>query len=97
METMEVCLVAFGYGQFTGLCVFGAFRKVASVLAFAGLRVKLAPAYIIISKTSYQVLRPVYTTKIMRIECELIRINCVHTEFTLSQFELKANSPSEVV
>ena len=31
-------------------------------------------------------LRPVYTTKIMRIECELIRINCVHTEFALSQF-----------
>ena len=39
-------------------------------------------------------------TKIMRIEYELIRIDCVHTEFALSRFELKANSvnpPSEVV
>ena len=36
--------------------------------------------------------------KIMRIECELIRINCVHTEFRLSQSELNSNSvkpPSE--
>ena len=38
--------------------------------------------------------------KIMRIECELIRIDCIHTEFALSRFELKpdpANPPSEVV
>ena len=27
--------------------------------------------------------------KIMHIECKLIRIDCVHTEFALSQFELK--------
>ena len=33
---MGVCLVVCGYSQFTGLCVFGAFRKVASVLAFTG-------------------------------------------------------------
>ena len=36
----------------------------------------------------------------MRIECELIRINCIHTEFALSQYELNAESvkpPSEVV
>ena len=36
IETMGVCLVACSYGQFTGLFVFGAFRKVASVLAFVG-------------------------------------------------------------
>ena len=33
------------------------------------------------------------------IECELICINCIHTEFALIQFELKASSvkfPSEV-
>ena len=36
----------------------------------------------------------------MRIECELIRINYVHIEFALSQFELNTDSvkpPSEVV
>ena len=38
---MGVCLVACSCGQYTGLCVFGALRKVASVLAFAGLRIKL--------------------------------------------------------
>ena len=46
------------------------------------------------------VLRPVYTTKIMRIECKLILMDCIHTEFTLSRFELKpdyANPPTEVV
>ena len=36
---MGVCLVACSCGQYTGLCVFGALRKVASILAFAGLRV----------------------------------------------------------
>ena len=36
---MGVCLVACGYGQFTGLCVFGALCKVATIMAFAGLRV----------------------------------------------------------
>ena len=44
--------------------------------------------------------RPVYTRKIMRIECELICINCVHTELALSQFKLNVDSvkpPSEVV
>ena len=42
----------------------------------------------------------IHTTKIMRIECELICINCVHNEFALSQSELNSNSvkpPSEVV
>ena len=39
IETMGVCLVVCSCGQYTGLCVFGALRKVASVLAFAGLRV----------------------------------------------------------
>ena len=39
IETVGVYLVACGY-EFTGICVFGAFRKVASVLALAGLRVK---------------------------------------------------------
>ena len=38
IETMGVCLVACSCGQYTGLCVFGALRKVASILAFAGLR-----------------------------------------------------------
>ena len=37
---MGVCLVVCSCGQYTGLCVFGALRKVASILAFAGLRVK---------------------------------------------------------
>ena len=38
--------------------------------------------------------------KIIHIECKSIRINCVHTEFALSQSELNSNSvkpPSEVV
>ena len=34
-------------------------------------------------------------TKIICIECELIHINCVHMEFTLSQFELKVNSVNQ--
>ena len=42
---MGVCLVACSCGQYTGLCVFGALRKVASVLAFAGLRVKFLIFY----------------------------------------------------
>ena len=32
-------------------------------------------------------LRHVYTMKIMRIECELIRIDWIHTEFASSRFE----------
>ena len=32
-----------------------------------------------------------YMTKIMHIECELIRIDHVHMEFALTQFELKPN------
>ena len=38
--------------------------------------------------------------KIMHIGCELIRIDCVHMDFALSQFELKldqANPPTEAV
>ena len=38
LTRLKLWLVACSCGQYTGLCVFGALRKVASVLAFAGLR-----------------------------------------------------------
>ena len=45
-------------------------------------------------------LRPVYTAKIMHLQCELIQIDYIHMEFALSWFKLKldwANPPIEVV
>ena len=40
IETMGVCLVTGGKNHYSGLCVFGAQDVKATILAYAGLRVK---------------------------------------------------------